>query len=567
MSELAATSAIEIAAAARPATGKSGGIMQRIKAFTGQPAVAKSLPAVGMIVLLGLAALLWMAFSAAPGRTIFAGADDADKAAIVEALEQGGISHKVDSSGAVTVSEDDFHKARMLLASRGLPRSAPDGNQVMADLPLGASRAVEGERIRASRQMDLARTIEAIDAVRSARVHIAEPGQSVFVRDRAAAAASVMLTLQGGRTLTDGQVQAIIHLVASSVPGLTPENVSVVDQNGRLLSRAGDSASGTSDRQIATQQAMEERYRQAISTLLTPIVGAGNFTAEVHADVDFSEVEASREAYPEAAGRTIRTEQGTTSTESGPAAQGAGGIPGALSDQPPAPATTSATPDPLTNQAPAGTTPAAQESRRNEQYNRSFAVGREVSVTRNQVGTVRRLSVAVAIRNPDGGRALTRDEIQSMENLVRGAVGASQERGDVVAITARTFASEEEPATSWWDQAWFWPAVRSLGGLIIALAVVFFIGRPLVKKLTAGAAKAAADAPGQGLVGQEIAAALADQRQHHDPNKVTIEMIEAAPSYEARASLIRNFVRQDPARAALVVRDLIRADAKGEGNG
>ena len=563
MSELVATGAAQVAAVA--SAGKSGGFLARIKGFAGQPAVAKSLPAIGLIGLLALAALLWMTFSAAPGRSLFAGADDRDKAAIAEALEQGGIAHKVDGTGAITVSEDDYHKARMLLASRGLPKSAPDGNEVMNDLPLGASRAVEGERIRSSRQMDLARTIEAIDAVQTARVHIADSGQSVFVRDRAAASASVMLTLEPNRTLSDGQVQAIVHLVASSVPGLTPENVSVVDQNGRLLSTpGGGDGVGGPDRQVAIQSAIEDRYRQAITSLLTPIVGAGNFTAEVHADMDFSQVDATREAYPEAAGRTVRTEQGTTNTESGSAGgQSAGGIPGALSDQPPAPATPTATPDPLTNQAPgAAAAPPAQESRRNEQYNRSYAVGREVSVTRNQTGTVRRLSVAVAIRNAEGGRAMTRDEIASMEQLVRGAVGASNERGDVVAITARAFATEPEAETSWWEAAWLSPLVRSLGGLIIALAVVFFIGRPIVKRLTSGAKNDAAATP-DGDVTAQLQAALADHSAAPE-NKVTIAMIEAAPSYEARAALIRNFVRQDPARAALVVRDLIRADAKGE---
>jgi flagellar M-ring protein FliF len=563
MSELAATNDISATARSLPLGGKGGGIPQQIKGLLGQPAVAKSLPAVGFVALIALAVLLWMSFSAAPGRTLFAGLDDADKAAVAEALEGAGISHKIDSgTGALTVSEDDYHQARMLLAGQGLPRSAPDGNQMMDDLPLGASRAVEGERIRSARQSDLARTIEAIDAVRTARIHIADSNQSVFVRDRAAPAASVMLTLQPGRTLSEGQVQAIVHLVASSIPGLNPEGVSVVDQNGRLLSRAGggDTATGESERQISIQQTIEERYRQAIATLLTPIVGAGNFTAEVHADMDFSQSEASREAYPEA-NRTLRAEQGTTSTESGTGSS-VGGIPGALSDQAPPPATTSATPDPLTAQAPAGAVAAPQESRRNEQYNRSYAVGREISVTRNQTGTVKRLSVAVAIRNAEGARPLTRDELQSMENLVRGAVGFSQERGDVVAITARAFATEEAAATSWWQEAWLSPVVRSLVGLIVALAVVFGLGRPLLKKLSAAAAKRA-DARPRGEVGKEIAAAIADQAKGDPATRVTIDMIEAAPSYESRASLIRSFVRQDPARAALVVRDLIRADTKG----
>jgi flagellar M-ring protein FliF len=566
MSELIATTTDIAAARPLPSGGKAGGILQQIKGFAAQPAVAKSLPAVGFIAMIGLAALLWMAFSAAPGKTLFAGLADADKAAVVEALEGAGISHSIDSgSGALNVSEDDYHQARMLLASQGLPRSAPDGNSVISDLPLGASRAVEGERIRSARQMDLARTIEAIDAVRTARVHIADNGQSVFVRERAAPGASVMLTMEPGRTLGEGQVQAIVHLVASSVPNMNPEGVSVVDQNGRLLSGGGGSAQGAtgeSERQITIQQTVEDRYRQAIATLLTPIVGPGNFTAEVHADMDFSQVEASREAYPEAS-RTLRAEQGTVSSESGAGGTQAGGIPGALASEPPPPATTAPTQDPLAT--PGAAAPGqAQETRRNEQYARNYAVGREVSVTRNQTGTVRRLSVAVAIRNPEGGRALTRDELQSMENLVRGAVGFNQQRGDMVAITARTFATEEAPVTSWWEEAWLSPLVRSLVGLIVALAVVFGLGRPLMKKLSAAAKDRAAAAGPSNAVGREIAAAIADQGKH---DRVTIDMIEAAPSYEARAALIRSFVRQDPARAALVVRDLIRADTKGAHHG
>jgi flagellar M-ring protein FliF len=149
-----------------------------------------------------------------------------------------------------------------------------------------------------------------------------------------------------------------------------------------------------------------------------------------------------------------------------------------------------------------------------------------------------------------------------MENLVRGAVGFTQDRGDVVAITARSFAVEEPPVTSWWESAWLSPLVRSGVGLIVALAVVFGIGRPMLKKLSA-AAKAKSERSDE--VGKQIAAALADQSKNIDT--VTIDMIEAAPSYEARAALIRSFVRQDPARAALVVRDLIRADTKGSSNG
>lgn len=558
MSELAATPN-DLTPTARPLPAAGGtGIMGKARDFMSQPAVIKAIPAIAFVALIGLAALLWMTFSQAPGRTLFSGLADSDKAAVVEALQGAGIAHTLDSStGAITVSEDDYHQARMVAAAQGLPRGAPDGGQVIENLPLGASRAVEGERIRAARQMDLARTIEAIDAVRSARVHIADNGQSVFVRDRASPGASVMLTLQSGRTLSDGQVQAIIHLVASSVPGLNPEQVSVVDQNGRLLSRAGgtDGAGGESERQLAVQQAVEGRYREAIATLLTPILGAGNFTAEVSAEMDFSQTEASREAFPEAA-RALRSEQGTVTQESN-AQPAVGGIPGTLANEAPPPAATTA--DPNNPNAVPGAPAATNETRRNEQYARNYAVGREISVTRQQTGTVKRLSVAVAVRNPEGGRALTRDEVQSLENLVRGAVGFSQQRGDMVALTARSFVSEEASSVSWWQEAWLSPVVRSVGGLILALAFLFVIGRPLMKRLSAAATRRA---EARNQVREEIAAAV-EEHAKTGGSQVTIDMIEAAPSYEARAELIRNFVRQDPARAALVVRDLIRADTGG----
>ncbi|HEY1145310.1 MAG TPA: flagellar M-ring protein FliF, partial [Allosphingosinicella sp.] len=199
-------------------TVRGGGVnalMGQARAFAAQPAVAKSLPAIGLIALLGLAARIWMAFSAPPSRSLFSGLADQDKAAVADALDTAGIPYKLDrSTGALSVSDDDYYQAKMLLASQGLPKSAPDGNEMINNLPLGASRAVEGERLRGARELDLARTIEAIDAVQSARVHLAVEAPSVFLRDRSKRSASVMLNLAPGRTLSDAQVQAIVHLVA-----------------------------------------------------------------------------------------------------------------------------------------------------------------------------------------------------------------------------------------------------------------------------------------------------------------------------------------------------------------
>jgi len=557
---------------------RSGGILNGLRNFTAQPAVAKSLPLLGLLAVLGAAALIWMAVAAAPSRTLFSGLADSDKGAVVEALNSAGIANSLDrDTGAIKVSDDDYHRARMLLASQGLPRGGQSGAEVVADMPLGASRAVEAERIRAAREADLARTIEAIDVVQTARVHLAAEQPSVFVRERNNAAASVMLTLAPGRTLGEGQVQAIVNLVASSVPGLAPEQVSVIDQNGRLLSSSGgNAASQASERQLAIQTQVEDRARQAITTLLTPIVGAGNFTTEVHAEMDFSETQSTREGFPENQ-RQMTAEEGQVSSEGGAngAAPPAGGVPGALSNTPPPAAQVAAAPGGAVTVpaqgAPAAATPGAGTGNRTENYNRSYAVGREVSVTRAQTGTVKRLSVAVALRNPDG-RPRGVAEMQQLEQLVKGAVGFDQARGDVVALNSRAFAATEETAPSWWEAGWVSLVVRNLTALIIALLVIFVFAKPLLKRTkTAMANRSVTNLTSRAAVGGEIANAIADRVGHGAGTeldvKVSLEMIEATRDYEKRAALIRAFVRQDPARAALVVRDLIRHDAGAERNG
>ena len=550
---------------AGPGASNAGfrGVIRNLRGLAAQPAVAKALPAIGLIAVIGLAAMIWMIFSAPPARTLFSGLADSEKAAVVEALRGGGIDYSIDSgTGAIQVSESDYHQARMMLAGQGLPRSGPDGGDVIGNLPLGASRAVEGERIRGAREVDLARTIEGIDVVQSARVHLAVEAPSVFVRNRAQPAASVMLTLAPGRTLGESQVQAIVHLVASSVPGLAPDGVSVVDQNGRLLSNASsDPASAASDRQLTIQNAIEERYRRAITALLTPIVGAGNFTAEVNAEVDFSEVQSTRENFP-ADQRVLRTEEGQLSTDGSAAGAPAGGIPGALANQPPPAAEVAAQPDGTATPTPpeAPDAAAAAAGRRTENYTRNFALGREVSVTRQPTGTVRRLSVAVALRNPEGGQVRSREDLQALEQLVKGAVGFSQERGDSVALSSRLFAANEEPTENWWEAAWVSTTARNLTALALAALLVFGLARPLLKRGSAMLARRVQNGgAARTQMSGEIASVIAAQSDADV--RVSLEMIEATRDYETRAALIRQFVRQDPARAALVVRDLVRADA------
>jgi len=557
-----------------PTLPSTGAMIDRLRGIVAQPAVAKSMPLIALAGLLGLAALVWMAFAQPPQRDLFRGLADADKAAVADSLKTAGIAYKIDrDTGALTVADGDFYRAKMLLAQQGLPKSAPDGDALIASLPMGASRAVEGERLRSARELDLARTIEAIDAVERARVHIAVDQPSAFLRDTERPAASVMLTLHAGRTLGDTQVAAIAHLVASSVPGLTPEGVSIIDQSGRLLSRSGDGVTGATDRQIDIQRKVEARYAEALDTLLIPLVGQGNYTAEVHADLDFAEVQATRETYPKD-NAVVRQEEGGWTKEGGPAGAPAVGIPGALSNMAPPAAQVAAAPggtlapprpgqpDPA---AEPGTTAAAEDSTRTtENYNRTFQLGREVSVTKQPVGVVRRLSIAVALKQGKGKERLTAAAIAQIEALVKGAVGFDAARGDLLAINARDFApTAEAPATPIYEKPWVPLLARNLSAMLIAALLIFGIARPFLKRRAVPAAAGASLTGERSIMGRQIAAALAEEARLDPAKAVTLDMIEAAPGYTARAELIRNFVRQDPSRAALVVRDLIRADGAG----
>jgi flagellar M-ring protein FliF len=527
-----------------------GGRFAPFTQFVRQPAVQRALPAIAMTSAIGIAALAWFTMQAAPQAQLFAGLDDADKAAVADALQTQGIGHSIDAStGALTVDADKLHQARIALAGQGLPKAAPSGDSLIASLPMGSSRAIEGEALRSAREADLSRTIETIDAVKSARVHVAAAEPSLFVREDKPATASVMLTLQNGRSLSDGQVQAIRFLVASSIPGMNADQVSVIDQRGALLS---DTASGSDMKAFQLQLQVEDRFRRALDTLLGPMLGAGNYTVEVHADVDMSESQATRESFPEN-DRALTSEQITRST-SGTSNAPAVGIPGALSNQPPQ-ATTIAATGPQPVPAPAPT--AGTES--NENAARAYEVGREISVTHSPQGKLRRVSVAVALNQ--GKKALTQADLTKIDNLVKGAIGYDATRGDLVAINQRPFVVAEDTSPAFYDQGWFMPLVQQAGAILAALLAFLFIGRPMIRAAKERAAKRIAQ--NQELEASLLAAtdrpALASGQGGRE---ITLEMIEQAPSYEARANLVRAFVRQDSARAALVVRHLMQEGAR-----
>ncbi len=570
LATLDSQSAVRAGLPALPGMGGGMDAMRlRATGFLRQPAVQRSLPMVGLLGVTALAGLAWLALREPPQRDLFRGLPDADQAAVADVLGKSAIAYDFDkATGAITVSEDDYFNAKMKLAAAGLPKSAPDGDSLISSMPMGASRAVEGEKLRTAREMDLARTIEAIDSVAQARVHLAVEPPSIFLRERTKPTASVMLQLAGGRSLSDAQVEAIVHLVASSVPEMAPDGVSVVDQNGRLLSQS-TAAGAETDRQIQVQNRIEERYRQQVVALLTPVLGAGKFSTEVHAEVNFAERQATRETYPQDEAR-LRTETGSWNADPQGAGGEAGGVPGALSPAPPVnPANPGAPPPPINAQAPAEpATPGTPPVKTAETFNRSFELGREVSVTRDAIGTVKRLSVAVALDNGADGKPRTPQEIAALETLVKGAVGFDQTRGDMVAFSARKFVDAVDPAASqpWYEASWVSMLVRNVSALLVTLVLLLGIGRPLLKRWsTAKTEQADVDIQRGQKLGTEIQAELGRTALVDSGQTVTLDMISSTHDYTDRAALIRNFVKQDPDRAALVVRDLLKDGAKNDG--
>jgi len=455
-----------------PLTDPAGGSMfTRLRAFTSQPAVRGTLPWFGAVAAVSGLALTWVTFVPGPQRVLYSQLDDAERASVVEALDKASIPYRVDNeTGALSVDQDDLYRARALVASDGALASPQSGSDMLDNLPMGASRALEGERLRAAREHDLMLTIMEIDGVEAVRVHLAEGEKSVFVRENVPPTASVMVRLARGRQLSETQVGAIINLVAGSVPGLSVDAVRVVDQHGRLLT---ERKSADSER-LELQTRLEEKLRAQVAQLLTPMLGEGNFTAEVQVDLDMDQVTSARESYDKDGVVRSETTQASQTAGAGTAA----GVPGVLSNTPP-PATV-AKPG-----APQGTTVApAQPASTNgaSSATRTYELGREVAVSNSTPGKVRRVSVAVALsaKAMKSGKAA---DVEQIKQLVSAAIGADPARGDQVAVVARNFESPEMDSLAFYETSWFATLLHNAVALIAVLLVLLLGVRPLLRVL------------------------------------------------------------------------------------
>lgn len=511
-------------------------------------------------VALGVYVVIW---SQTPNYSLLYGSlSDKDVGQVLEVLQKSGINFKVDqTSGAVMVQSSRVYDARMKLAAENLPNGAHAGFSILQEeQKLGTSQFIERARYQHALEEELVKTIEKISAVRSARIHLAIPKQTIFLRDRKKPSASVMLDIYSGHKLEEDKVAAIANLVAAGVPDLESSQVSIVDQYGRLMTK-GDTSKELmlSNNQFQYAQRVQDSYIKRIEDILTPIVGADGVKAQVSAEFDFTSTEQTRETYnPDLP--ALRSEQVEEESQSGVLANG--GVPGALSNQPPANA--------VAPEVAAGGAVAQSNSSRSgstqRRSTRNFELDKTISHTRLPVGTLRRLSVAVLV---DHKRVFDKsgnisylehspEEIEQINNLVKEAIGFNTIRGDTVNVMNAAFTRPEPieplPEEPIWQQAWLWDIVKQVLGGAVVLFLVFVVLRPAVNNLMNKEINLQ-----QALLSSmpAVAGALPPGQEYDEK---TGEQIKAISGYDNSLAQVKGVVSADPKLAAQVVKNWVGDD-------
>ncbi|WP_273523433.1 flagellar basal-body MS-ring/collar protein FliF [Rhodosalinus sediminis] len=561
---------------------RGGGLLAQLRALGRQPALRRALPTVALVFAAAAGVGLYLLASQPAERALAPNLPEAQKSRALDLLGTAGITATLDpATGALMVPADAYHRARMALAADGLAGgAAPAQDGALADMPMGASRSVENARLREVKERSLARSIEEIRAVRRARVHLALPERTAFIRDQEPPRGSVFVDIAPGHALGEAQVQAVANLVSGSVTGMTPQQVSVVDQTGRLLSTpGGDAAALRTDRQTRHVMTLEEVYRNRIRELLTPIVGHDNAAVSVTLDMDFTRSEIRREAFdPDSA--VLRSEERSVERSDEPRA---GGIPGAIANTPPpAPDLEQADDDAEGGngdqaEGDAGEAQGAEPprtTRRSEGYTRNYEIGREVETIQPQIGTIRAVNAAVVLNPPQGGPGaeggFAPETLEEVRSLVETAVGYDAERGDRVTVTTQAFRTAlpaDTAAVPWYRTDWAAALARGLGQLAALAVVVLGIVRPLLSRLLPPApseslsSPALAGAPGGTRGAVEVAAgeSLGEVRRRVG-QPLDRDDFDGAISYEEKVALARELATSDSDRIAAAFRTMIASD-------
>jgi len=556
-------------------------LIDRFRSISSQPVAmqVRLLLGIAASIALGISLVDW---AVSPDFTpLYAELSPSASAEVVQALEANNIRYQLDSrTGLVGVPADQVRETRLRLASEGLPRIGSEGFDVLnEDQRLGVSSFMEKARYDRALEQELSSSITSLDNVRSARIHLALPKQSAFIRKKSKPAASVLVSLYPGRALSERQLAGIVHMVAFSVPGLEAEQVSVIDNNGKLLSgQSGDDDFASTKENFRYTQQLEQRYVDRIEEILTPFLGLGAVQAQVSADIDFTVVERTSERYePE---RSIRSEE---MMEEMSAEKGVGGIPGTLSNQPPEGGQLAAESELANGSGEKQESP----SRSTKREIRNYELDKTISHVRETPGTLNKLTVAVVVDyrdqlNEEDGTvervARSDQEMEEIRALVREAVGFDEARGDRVNVVNASFVQPSEiieaPEASIMDQEWVWRAGKmSIAGLGMLLLILFVV-RPLMQASSAPlVAQAALAAPGAVAVAGTtqaqpgVAGALPAGAAPGGEDMVTLgqQAVTGLPSagppaYHQQLNMARDMVQGEPERVASVVKGWVAND-------
>ncbi|NDL62600.1 flagellar basal-body MS-ring/collar protein FliF [Acerihabitans arboris] len=543
-------------------------MLERLRSHPKIAAAVAAAAAIAVVVVLAL-------WAKSPDyRVLYSNIGDRDGGDIVAQLTQMNIPYRFAEQGtAVLVPSESVHETRLKLASLGLPKGSSVGFELLDQEKFGISQFSEQINYQRALEGELARTIETLGPVQSARVHLALPKPSLFVREQKNPSASVTLNLQPGRALDDGQVNAIVYMISSSVAGLPPASVTVLDQQGHLLTQADANGRALNATQLKFNSELENRYQRRIETILAPMVGGANVHAQVTAQIDFDSHEQTEEQY-QPNGRddnsAIRSKQVAQSEQLG--GSPLGGVPGALSNQPAPAATAPIDKPPVTNTngqtaapgaragatgqnantAQARTAATPSNTRHDETIN--YELDHKVVHVKRSEGNLQRLSVAVVVNYLPGeagkpGTPLTPDQIKQIEDLTREAMGFSTDRGDSLNVVNAPFVTTDDNGgvLPFWQQAAFFDGLLTAGRWLLVLLAGWLLWRKLVKPLLRVKPETPAAAPAAPVVEDVVVRLSRDQQDEQ-------KRAQQRENTEARSQRIRDITDQDPRIVALVIR-------------
>ncbi len=529
-------------------------IAPNVMTFAQSAAGRNMLLMVGVAIVIAIMSGVWMWSQQPDYRVLFSNFSDRDGGAIVASLQAQNIPYKfAEGGGAILVPAAQVHDARLKLAAQGLPKGGNVGFELMENQKLGVSQFLEQVNFQRALEGELARSIQAIGAVAAARVHLALPKASVFVRDQQKPTASILINLHPGRTLDQQQVSAVVHLVASSVPELPPKNVSVIDQNGNLLSESDKkpAVNGLDPTQLKYVHDLQQSIARRIESIITPIVGAANVRAEATADVDFTHSEQAAEIYKPNQGPNAGTVRSQQSSESLNGGNTTGGVPGALSNQPPTPATA-----PLTSPAVdgSGATAGAAGGNLHKDMTVNYEVDKTIRYVQQPMGGLKRLSVGVVVnykREVDAKtgkvsfKPLTDAEKNQITDLVKEAMGYNKDRGDTLNVVNSPFAGMEpekiEP-TPIWKQPETLQTAKDVGKYLLGVAVLLYLFFAVLKPMITRIGASMKPPP-----------AVAYEPEENDDDQVMVQ----PRSYENNLNRAKQLARDDPKLVANVVKNWV----------